>query len=82
MFSLVLQHTTVSASKHISMILISAGRGGKRKRANKSSGERRAGEAQSDKKANDSLTSDQLGTSADFVFLCLSPAGVLFGTQC
>lgn len=82
MFSLVLQHTVVSASKHISIILISAGRGGKRKIANKPSGERRVREAQSDKKANDSLTNDQLGFSANFVLLCLSLAGVLFGIQC
>lgn len=82
MFSLVLQHTVVSASKHINIILISAGRGGKKKRVNMSSGERRVGEAQSDKKANDSLTSDQLGASANFLFLCLSPAGVVLGIQC
>lgn len=82
MFSLVLQHKVVSASKHISIILISTGRGGKRKRANKPSGERRLREAQSDKKANDSLTNDQFGFSANFVLFCLSPAGVLFGIQC
>lgn len=82
MFSLVLQHTVVSASKHISIILVSAGRRGKRKTVNMSSGKRRVGEAQSDKKANDSLTSDQLGASANFVFLCFSPTGVLFGIQC
>lgn len=41
-----------------------------------SSGERKVGEAQSDKKTNDSLTSDQLGASANFVFLCLSPTGL------
>lgn len=83
MFSLVLQHTVVSASKHIGIILISSGRGGKRKRAHMSSGERRVREAQSDKKTNDSLTSGQLGTSANFVFLCLMPTGVFFfGIQC
>lgn len=41
-----------------------------------SSGERKVCEAQSDKKTNDSLTSDQLGASANFVFLCLSPTGL------
>lgn len=69
MCSLVLQHMVVSTSKHISIILLSAGRGGKRKRKKTiSSGEEKAGEAQSGKKSNDSLTSDQLGASANFVF--------------
>lgn len=36
----------VSTSKHISIILLSAGRGGKRKKKNISSGEEKAGEAQ------------------------------------
>jgi len=50
-----------------------------RKRANMSSGERMVGEAQVDKKAQGSLTSDKLGGSVNFVFLCLSTTGVFFG---
>lgn len=79
MFSLVLQHMVVSASKHISIILISAGRGGKRKGANKSHAERRVGEDPSEKAANDSFTSDQLGTSANFVSFVSVPLGCFLG---
>jgi len=75
----VLQHVVLSASKHIGINLLSSGRGGMRKRANMSSGERMVGEAQVDKKAQGSLTSDKLGGSVNFVFLCLSTTGVFFG---
>lgn len=46
MFSLVLQHMVVSTSKHISIILLLTGKGGKRQTASISSGEEKAGEAQ------------------------------------